>query len=109
MVVSESHYMGRMRLENPMDLKLRSDMLGHALLFVGYSFNDPNVNYIFHLVKVLLRELPDSMTGRRAYIILPEPSDFERRLFLERNIEVTPVGRASLENNVANVLATMSG
>lgn len=107
MVLSESQYMERMKLESPMDFKLRSDILGRAVLFIGYSFRDPNVNYIFHIVNQLFSSLPDSYSGRRAYIILPEPSEFERRLFHARNIEVIPVGGKDMETNVAAVLRQM--
>ena len=47
MVLSELQYMERMRLESPMDFKLRADILGRAVLFIGYSFRDQNVNYTF--------------------------------------------------------------
>jgi hypothetical protein len=107
MVLSESHYMERMKLVSPMDFKLRSDILGRAVLFIGYSFRDPNVNYIFHIVNQLFSTLPDSYSGRRAYIILPEPSEFERKLFHARNIEVIPVNGKDLEKNVATVLREM--
>lgn len=107
MVLSESHYMDRMRLESPMDFKLRADILGRAVLFVGYSFRDPNVDYIFHIVNRLFKNLPDSYSGRRAYIILPEPSEFERRLFHARNIEVIPVGARAISEDVAAVLRDM--
>jgi hypothetical protein len=107
MVVTESQYMDRMRLENAMDFKLRGDILGRVVLFIGYSFRDPNVNYIFHLVNRLFANLPDSGTGRRAYIVLADPSDFERRLFRERNIEVIAVGSADRTGEVANLLHTM--
>ena len=107
MVVSESQYMERMRLESPMDFKLRGDILGRAVLFVGYSFRDPNVNYIFHIVNRLFATLPHSSTGRRAYIILPEPSEFERRLFNERNIDVIPVGADDIADNVAAIIREM--
>jgi hypothetical protein len=107
MVVSESQYMERMRLESPMDFKLRGDILGRAVLFIGYSFRDPNVNYIFHIVNRLFASLPHSATGRRAYIVLPEPSEFERRLFNERNIDVIPVGADDVANNVAEVIREM--
>jgi SIR2-like domain len=109
MVVSESQYMERMRLESPMDFKLRGDILGRAVLFIGYSFRDPNVNYIFHVVNRLFADLPNSSSGRRAYIILPEPSGFERRLFNERNIEVIPVGAEDRSANVAAILHEMRG
>ncbi|KIU51979.1 MULTISPECIES: SIR2 family protein [Bradyrhizobium] len=107
MVVSESQYMERMRLESPMDFKLRADILGRAVLFIGYSFRDPNVNYVFHIVNRLFANLPHSPTGRRAYIILPEPSEFERRLFNERNIDVIPVAADNIAANVAAVLREM--
>jgi SIR2-like domain len=107
MVVSESHYMDRMRLESPMDFKLRADMLGRAILFIGYSFRDANVDYIFHIVNRLFSKLPGSMSGRRAYIVLPEPSEFERHLFQRRNIEVVPISSLEVESGVAEVLREM--
>lgn len=108
MVVTESQYMDRMRLESPMDFKLRGDILGRAALFIGYSFRDPNVNYIFHLVNRLFENLPESGTGRRAYIVLADPSEFERRLFRERNIEVITVGSADRAGEIAAFLNEMS-
>ncbi|EKS35396.1 SIR2 family NAD-dependent protein deacylase [Afipia clevelandensis] len=108
MVVTESHYMDRMRLESPMDFKLRGDLLGRAVLFIGYSFRDPNVNYIFHIIQRILSHLPDSASGRRAYIILPDPSEFERQLFQERNIEVVPVSSGNIAKNAANIIREMA-
>ncbi len=99
--------MDRMRLESPMDFKLRADILGRAVLFIGYSFRDPNVNYIFHIVNRLFSDLPDSASGRRAYIILPDPSEFERRLFHTRNIEVIPINARGAAENVGAVLWEM--
>lgn len=108
MVLSESHYMNRMRLESPMDFKLRSDILGRAVLFIGYSFRDPNVDYIFHLVNQLFDQLPDSGSGKRAYIVLPDPSEFERVLFHNRNIEVIPVNSQDISARVADMLKQMA-
>jgi hypothetical protein len=107
MVLSESQYLNRMRFETPMDFKLRSDILGRAVLFVGYSFRDPNVNYLFHLVKLLFQTLPDSYSGRRAYIALPDPSEFERRLFHMRNIEVIALPSMEITTSVAQLLQEM--
>jgi hypothetical protein len=107
MVLSESQYMDRMLLESPMDFKLRADILGRAVLFIGYSFRDPNVNYIFHIVNRLFSNLPDSASGRRAYIILPEPSEFERRLFHARNIDVIPIGARDIATDTAVILQEM--
>jgi hypothetical protein len=90
MVVSEGQYYRRMKLESPMDLKLRSDLFGRAVLFVGYGFRDINVAYLFQNVNEVFKQLPHSFSGKRAYITVHNPSDFENRLFYARNIEVIP-------------------
>lgn len=104
MVVSESDYMKRLAFNSPMDWRLRADLLGRAVLFVGYSFQDSNVAYLFHIVNDLFHNLPHSQSGRRAFIVVPDPSDFEETLFRQRNIEVIPVSRATLVDEVADLL-----
>ena len=90
MVFSEGHYYKRMRLDGPLDLKLRSDLLGNAALFIGYSFRDINIGYLIDVMNNVFKSLPNSPTGRRAYIIAHNPSDFEHTLFAKRNIEIIP-------------------
>lgn len=90
MVLSEAQYYRRMKLESPMDLKLRSDLFGRAVLFVGYSFRDINIAYLFQNVNEVFKQLPHSFSGKRAYIMVHNPSDFENRLFYARNMEVIP-------------------
>jgi hypothetical protein len=108
MVLSESDYEKRMRLESAMDLKLRSDVLGRALLFVGYSFHDANVAYLFRLVTEHFGNLPQSFAGKRAYIIYPNPSDFELQLFHARHIEVIAISGPDLAEAVAAMLRSMA-
>jgi hypothetical protein len=104
MVVTESHYQERLAFETPMDLRFRADMLGRAVLFLGYSFGDQNVAYLFHLVNRSLQRLPSSPSGRRAYIVVSSPSDFEYSLFRARNIEVIATGDQSVSDDVAELL-----
>jgi hypothetical protein len=108
MVLSESDYERRMRLESAMDLKLRSDVLGRALLFVGYSFRDSNIAYLFRLVNEHFGDLPQSFAGKRAYIVYHNPSDFELQLFHARRIEVIPTYGANRAEAVADVLKAMA-
>ena len=104
MVVSESDYMERLAFNSPMDWRLRSDLLGRAVLFLGYSFQDSNVAYLFHIVNKLFSHLPLSGSGRRAFIVVPDPSDFEETLFRQRNIEVVPVSRQTMSDEIAALL-----
>jgi hypothetical protein len=92
-----------------MDYRLRSDMLGKVLLFLGYSFRDWNVSYIFRLINDIFRGLPASATARRGFITVPDPSDFELQLFQARNIEVIPIDGRDQTNSISQLLADMRG
>jgi hypothetical protein len=104
MVLTESDYERRMGFTEPMDLRLWSDLLNRSVLFLGYSFRDPNVAYLFRQVKERFEKLPNTSSGRRAYIVIQDPSQFERRLFRERNIEVRPIDGRGRTEAVAELL-----
>jgi hypothetical protein len=108
MVLSESDYERRLSFSDVEDQRLRSDLLGRALLFIGYSFRDWNVSYLFRLVNNSFGPLPKAPTGRRAYIAVADPSDFEYTLFRERNIEVLPVRTATQTDDIANLLRSLA-
>jgi len=104
MVLTESDYERRMEFREPLDLRLWSDLLNRSVLFIGYSFRDPNVAYLFRQVKERFASLPNTSSGRRAYIVVQDPSQFERRLFQERNIEVIPIDGRGRTQAVAEIL-----
>lgn len=109
MVLSESDYEERLKLSTAMDYRLKSDLLGRAVLFIGYSFRDPNVSYLFRLIKEQFRSLPGSSSGRRAYIIVADPSDFETQLFEDRNFEVIAVNSLTRTQEIATLLEDLRG
>lgn len=105
MVLSESDYQSRMSFAEVEDQRLKSDLLGRALLFIGYSFSDMNVSYLFRLVNETFgRKLPSTASGTRAYIAIADPSDFEYTLFRRRNIDVIPIDSMDRANGIAAIL-----
>ncbi|MGR9432755.1 SIR2 family protein [Rhizobium leguminosarum] len=104
MVFSEAHYYKRLRFDVPLDFKLRSDLLNRVALFIGYSFSDLNIGILFDLLNEMLKSLPDSETGKRAYIVVNNPSDFEYTLFHKRNIEIIPTYGDQRTETLAQVL-----
>ena len=108
MVFSENHYYQRMRLDSPLDLKFRSDLLNRAALFIGYSFTDLNIGLLFEQMNSALSTLPDSFTGKRAYIVAHNPSDFEYNLFNKRNITIIPTTGDDRATATAEVLEDMA-
>ena len=76
-VYTTEDYDGRMvATANPMDIRLRSDALARSLLFIGYSFKDPNVQLLFrNLHELFGHALPDP------YLIQRVPNDtFAKKL-----------------------------
>jgi hypothetical protein len=107
MVVTESDYERRLAFQSEMDLRLRADVLGRAVLFLGYSFRDANVAYLFRLVNEYFHALGTNPSGRRAYIVVADPSDFEIRLFRARNIEVIPANGGQITEDTAAILKAL--
>ena len=48
LVLTETNYFERLEFESPLDIKLRADILGRSLLFIGYSLNDINIRYMLY-------------------------------------------------------------
>jgi len=107
MVLTESDYDKRLALSTHMDFALRADLLGRVILFIGYSFRDPNVSYLFRLFTESFYDKADGLKGTRAFILTPDPSDFERQLFAERRIEVVPISGENATDDVAAILEDM--
>ncbi len=107
MVLSENHYYRRMNLDSPLDLKLRSDLLNRVALFVGYSFSDLNIGLLFEQMNSALSSLPDSNSGKRAYIVAHNPSEFEYSLFEKRNISIIPTFGHDRTSATSEVLREM--
>jgi len=60
LVLTESAYYRRLDFESPMDLKFRSDLLGKAVLFIGYSFRDVNIRVIWFKLMEMMRDIPEA-------------------------------------------------
>jgi hypothetical protein len=53
LVLTESSFFERLDFENPLDIKLQSDVLGRPILFIGYSLSDINIRYqVFKLQRL---------------------------------------------------------
>jgi hypothetical protein len=63
LVLTESDYFERLEFESPLDIKLRSDMLGNCLSFLGYSFSDINLRLMLYKLMKLRKQhkLPDRL------------------------------------------------
>jgi hypothetical protein len=103
-VLSESDYERRLTLSTYLDHRLLSDLAGRTLLFIGYSFRDANVSYLFRLFRDRMDRMPHPPSRARAYIVTSNPSDFEHSLFKSRQIEVIPIKGIDHNEEIVQVL-----
>lgn len=84
-VLTESSYFKRLDFESPLDIKLRSDMLGKSILFLGYSLSDINIRLLIYKLDQLWKT---SNVHKRpaSYIFLPTPNPIQETILQSRGI-----------------------
>lgn len=84
-VLTESSYFNRMDFESSLDIKLRSDILGKSLLFIGYSLSDINMRYMIYKLNKLWA-VDNSSLPPKSYIFMTNPNLVQEKVLLSRNI-----------------------
>ncbi len=87
-VLSESSYFSRFDFESPLDIKLRADMIGKSILFVGYSLSDVNLRYLIYKLDQLWKKGGSESSPQRpaSYIYLSAPNPIQQAVFERRGI-----------------------
>ncbi len=96
LVLTESDYYERLEFVTPIDIKLRADSLGKSILFIGYSFTDFNMRYLWFKLRRMMHgvnacDIPDS------YILLFDPDPFTTTLL--RNLGITTINLSIFEGS----------
>lgn len=85
-VLTESSYFDRMNFESPLDIKLRADMLGKSILFIGYSLKDINIRYLIYKLNKLWLKSSNESKRPKSYIFLTTPNPVQERVLEERGV-----------------------
>ncbi len=96
LVLTEAQYYARLDFESPMDLKFRSDLLGRAVLFMGYSFRDINIRVIWFKLMEMMKDVPVK-DRPPSYIVRLAPNPVLDALYEAvglRTITIDPENRA---------------
>lgn len=102
-VLTESSYFERLDFSSPLDIKLRSDMLGMTILYIGYSLEDVNMRFLLYKLSKIWDDHKDIRPA--SYIFLTKPNEIEQTILQNRG--VIPI--VSDSDNPGKGLATFIG
>lgn len=82
LVISETDYYDRLDMEGPIDIKLRSDLLGKTVLFLGYSFRDLNVRYMWSKLFKIMK------SSCKAYMVTMQPNPVFEAIYGQKGMRI---------------------
>ena len=101
-VLDETSYFDRLEFESPLDIKLRSDVLGRSVLFIGYSLSDINIRYLFYRLANLWRKSSRGAPQPTSFIFSSKPNPVQEAALAQWGIKMISAtgddpGRALVE------------
>lgn len=79
-VLDETSYFERLEFETPLDIKLRSDVLGKSVLFIGYGLTDINIRLLFYKLTKMWKTNSSNGAQPRSYIFMPRPNPVQETI-----------------------------
>lgn len=107
MVFTETSYFERLSFEAPLDVKLRADVLGKSLLFIGYSLSDINIRYLlFRLQRQWEKEVKPELRPK-AYVFMGRPNQVLSRVLDKRGVEPIVADTTNESESLADFLTAL--
>lgn len=110
MILTETQYFDRMALEEAVDQRLRSDVLNKNFLFIGYSFSDPNIRYIWyriHKLKSKQQTYSGTINLRSSYYITFGNEPIQSKLLAKWNIKVITLDPENTSDSLSEFLKSI--
>lgn len=87
-VLAETSYYQRLDFETPLDIKLRNDVLGSSVLFIGYSLNDINIRLLFYRLTEMWGRSALAFARPRSYVFTNRPNPVSQEVLSHWGIEM---------------------
>ncbi len=87
-VLDESSYFQRLDFDTPLDIKLRNDVLGNSVLFIGYSLNDLNIRLLFYRLTKMWKRSTLASARPKSYIFTNRPNPVAQEVLSHWGIEM---------------------
>lgn len=87
-VLDETSYYERLSFETPLDIKLRSDVLGRSVLFIGYSLTDINIRLLFYRLTEMWGRSGLASARPKSYVFTNRPNPVAEEVLSHWGIEM---------------------
>ena len=87
-VLDETSYFRRLDFESPLDIKLRADVLGRSVLFIGYSLADINIRYLFYKLSRLWKISVPGVPQPPSYVFQPVRNPVQQAVLAQWGIQM---------------------
>jgi NAD-dependent SIR2 family protein deacetylase len=85
-VLTESQYFSRLDFESPLDVKLRADLLGKSVVFIGYSLADINIRYMLYKLNRQWETSGRASSMPASFVFLTRPNAIQERVLESRGV-----------------------
>lgn len=107
LVLTETSYFDRLEFESPIDIKLRADILGKTLLFIGYSLSDINVRYMLYKLHKMKLKMRREKVDPSGFLTTFGSTEIQRTLFGKWNIEIVDLDPVQATESLASFLESL--
>ncbi len=108
LVLTESSFFERLEFESAIDIKLRADILGKTLLFIGYSLSDINIRYmLYKLHKLRLGVRREGKRYPTAYLTTFGTGEIQRLLLARWDVSIVELDPIDPVNSVGELLESL--
>jgi hypothetical protein len=104
-VVRESDYFRKLDFEHPLDIRLRSDIIGRSVLFIGYSFTDLNMRYMWYKLTNMMASVNNAPLNNapRSFLVMPNPNPILEDTLGSKNIELVLLDNQDIKQSLTDL------
>lgn len=107
-VLDETSYYERLDFESPLDIKLRHDVLGNSVLFIGYSITDLNIRLMFYRLTKMWGKHVLSSARPKSYLFTNRPNPVAEEVLGHWGIEMVVSEEDDRKTALASFLAELT-
>lgn len=104
LVLTESSYFDRIEFQSAIDIRLRADILGRCLLFIGYGLNDINIRYMLYKLHKLRQQAKIETNLPSAYLVTFGAGEIQRTLLAQWDVTVVDLDPTNRTDSMAAFL-----